>query len=223
MAQTALGLTYAETAQLYDADTVNGDGAVGRNRLGNTLLRGTPDVDVHYVARTQAVILWRSEVHRTLERHFLVVEDVVTENLTAFLLLLQLIIKIFQRVGHHEVHRIVHHHELLVVFVVGVTLRLGAVVLDAEFRNVTLLALLFAGTLLAVGLAHAGLYALAACSDVVSSQRAVFRLALVLLLDTANLVDGDTALHQLCDNLLARHAVGVLFYHEIHHLVVGHA
>ena len=67
---------------------------------------------------------------------------------------------ILQRVGHHEVHSVVHLHELLVVLIVGVLLRLLPAFLDAVVRDIALFACNLILALLAVGLAHAALYLL---------------------------------------------------------------
>ena len=139
------------------------------------------------------------------------------------LFLLFLFIDILQRVGHHEVHRVVHLCELLVILVVGVLLRAGPAVLATVGRHVLLLTFHLFLTGLTVGLTHAVLHALRTGGDVLRPQRTVLLLALVLLLDAAYLVDGHAALHQLGDYLLARHALLVLFYHIVHDLIVGHA
>ena len=206
-----------------DADTLDGDGAVGRDGLRDTLLRGAPDVHVHVVARAQPVVLRRGYLHGTFEGQVLVVEDVVTEYLA--LRLLFLVVEVLQRVGHHEVHGIVHLHEVLVLLVVGVALYLVLLlrVLHAELRGALLVLLLLLLALLAVGLTHALLGVLGARRDVLGAQGTVLHLLLVFLLQTAYLLDGYTTLHQLCHNLLARHAAGVLLHHEVHHLIVCHA
>ena len=65
-----------------DADILDGDGAVGRDGLCDALLRGAPDVDIDGVARTQTVVLRGGEVHAALKSEILVVEHIVTEDLT---------------------------------------------------------------------------------------------------------------------------------------------
>ena len=145
----------------------------------------------------------------------------MAENLAASRLLFLYVV--LQRVGHHEVHRVVHLRELLVLLVVGILLRLLPAFLDAVARGVALLALQLVLALLAVGLAHAAFHLLRTGGDVVGTEGTVLNLALVFLLDTPYLVDGDATLHQLGHNLLARDALGVLFYDVVHHLVVGHA
>ena len=132
---------------------------------------------------------------------------------------------VFQRVGHHEVHGPVHVHKVSVVAVISVVDGLvGALgVLDPELRGslLVLQALIFAQ--FAVGLTHAVLDMLRTSRDVFCTQRAVLDLLLVLFLNTAYLVDVDTALHQLGDNLLARYATGILLHNVVHYLIVGHS
>ena len=96
-------------------------------------------------------------------------------------------------------------------------------VLDPELRCplLVLLALVFAQ--FAVGLTHAVLDMLRTSRDVFCTQRAVLDLLFVLFLNTAYLVDVDTALHQLGDNLLARYATGILLHNVVHYLIVGHS
>ena len=165
----------------------------------------------------------RCQIHGALEGQVLVVEHVMTENL-ATLGLFHLII-VLQRVGHHEVHGLVHLHEVRVLFVVGVLLYLVGLlrVLRAELRCLALVLDLLFLTDVTVLFTHTGLHVLRPCCDVVGTQRTVLRLSLVFLLDTANLLDGDTAPHQLCDDFLSRHTLGVLLHDIVHHLVVGHS
>ena len=85
-------------------------------------MRCTPDVNVYGIAGPQQVVLRRGQIHAAFEGQVLVVEHVVTENLSfAALLLLQLV---FQRVGHHEVNGLIHFYEIPIAFVIRMALNL---------------------------------------------------------------------------------------------------
>ena len=101
--------------------------------------------------------------------------------------LILLVIRVFQRVGHHKVHSLVHLHEVLVFFIVGVLLDLVFLlrVLYPELRCVFLILGFLLFTLLAVGFSQTGFRFLRTCCDVFSSKGTVFYLFLVFLLDTA--------------------------------------
>ena len=96
-------------------------------------------------------------------------------------------------------------------------------IFDTELRCVLLVFLYLLLALVAIGLAHTILHGLRTCRDVLSTKRTVLDLFLILLLDTTQLIDSDSTLHQLSDYLLARYTFGVLLNHIIHNLIVGHS
>ena len=147
----------------------------------------------------------------------------MSENLALRRLLL--LVEVLQRVGHHEVNGFVHFHIVSIFLVIGVTLNLvlGLGVLHAELRSILLVLCHLLFTLFTVGFTHTVLHILRACGDVFAAKRTVLDLLLIFLLNASELVDSDTTLHQLGNDLLTRYTFRILFNHVVHHLIVGHA
>ena len=82
----------------------------------------------------------------------------------------------------------------------GLVLGLG--VLQPELRGVLLVLGLLLLALLTISLSQTVLHILGSGGDVLTAECAVLDLFLILLLDTTDLVDGDSALHELGDDLL---------------------
>ena len=83
----------------------------------------------------------------------------MTENLTLVLVLVlhELLVIVFQRVGHHEVHGLVHLHEIGIIVVVCMLLNLVFLlgIFDAELRSLLLVLRLLLLAFLAILLSHA--------------------------------------------------------------------
>ena len=154
---------------------------------------GTPDVDVYGIAWPQHIALWCCQIHRTLEGQILVVENVVTEYLAFSRFVFVRIIP--ERVGHHEVDGFVHLYIFSISIIVRMFLVLPFAVFDAELRGILLVFPDLILALLTIGFAHSALRGLRTCRDVLGTKGTVLYLLLILLLNTAQLVDGDATLH----------------------------
>ena len=85
----------------------------------------------------------------------------MTEYLTlGLLLLVQIVVEVFQGVGHHEIHGIIEVIEFLVVFVIGVLLGLLPAVFHTIGRYIALFLVDDILALFAVSFTHALLHLL---------------------------------------------------------------
>ena len=97
--QVFIGFAHGHAAQVDRTDFFDIDGAVGRNLLTDGVLAGSPDVDNHFVARTETVVGRGGEVDAGFESKVAGIEDVASEHLIFLCQFAAIRLRIFQYGG----------------------------------------------------------------------------------------------------------------------------
>ena len=222
--EALVGLRHGESVHADGAVVIDHHGTIGGHGALEAFLRGSPHVDEDGIARPEAVVVGRGNVHVGLKGEVAVVEDVAAEHLFALHfpvhpLILGEDIDVVERVGQNAFHFIeiagfafaVVGKALLLAHGAGVhsLLRVRTLVLPLQLAFV---AVVGAEAFLPCGAA-----------DVLRAHHRTVLLLLVLVANAAYLFDSHTAFNEFRDNFVARRAAFAFLHHELHHLVVGHA
>ena len=148
-AQVGISLTDCHSCHVDGPIAFYRDGTIGRDSTLDSFLRSSVNVDKHSISRSQSIILWGGNIHVGLERQFIVIEDVTSENFfLVFVTLGQQLLQQGSRVGHEGVQLLLHIQPLRVGLVISLTHSSPAEVFHLMRRRFLLLIVL---AFLAVG------------------------------------------------------------------------
>ena len=229
-----VGLCHGQSVHVHRAAPIDRDGAFGRNGGGDALLRCAPNVDVHGITGTEAIILRDGHVHVAFKREVFVVEDIAAEHLLLFRLLFILSIPLLigehhvERVGQHKVEGIceVVHFFLLVAFALKfvhiVFIHALFIACRLPLLEILILVSLVVALCLPVVLSHAvygprSVYVACAHHIVL-----IFLLPFILVAQTPDVVDAHAALYEFLEYLFAGRALIIFLDDKFHNLAVCH-
>ena len=208
---------------LCNGQSVHGDGAVvgdvnrsvWRDRAFDSLLGSSPNVHKDCVARAEAIVLRRGNVHVGFKRELFVVEDVSSENLACRVFFLHFLFLFFGQENFKLVIEVVLlHRSSLFHFPFG-HLSLFLFLRLALFFAFRLFAFVAVGFSCAVS-------SLLPSGDVSCTGHFTGLFFLIVCANPTNLFDRDATFHECRDDFGAARSLLCLIFDELHDLFIGH-